>query len=210
MPLIHHFLNHFPFLRKWAQEIHAKAKAMRTLLSKTPLFGHMVKCTYDQYWDAFVEYSNSLMWSTMPFWLGAIILFFQQGNGDQTFLETLTGTFRNGELLVFTIATLTPIIFMTLFEYPKDRYPHRLALGTLASLLIVCCAALFSLQKGHVPTKAGYVYYASLGFTAFAVFIRYVAIVYNKAKLPHTTEKDLVEPTTAFVDDFDRATRENP
>ncbi|MFD2425596.1 hypothetical protein ACFSUI_17850 [Ralstonia solanacearum] len=142
----------------------------------------------------------------MPFWLGAAVLFVQQQNGSMTLLDTFTGTFRNGELLVFAIGTVTPITYMTLFEDPKGRFPHRLALGTLAVFLIVFCASFFALQKGKVATKADYIYYASLVLAAIAIALRYIATVYNKTKYPQTTEEDLIEPTTDYVLEFDKAT----
>ncbi|MEM5461613.1 hypothetical protein VSR69_43650 [Paraburkholderia phytofirmans] len=175
-------------------------------ISKIPLIGHLFECAWKDFWDSFIEYSNSLLWSTMPFWLGAIILFVQEQNGVKTFLDTFTGTFRNGELLVFTIGTVTPITYMTWFEDPKRRFPHRLALGTVAVILIVLCASFFALQKGKVPTKSDYIYLTSLGFACVAIFLRYIAIVYNKTKYPHTTEQDLIQPAADFASEFDIAT----
>ncbi|KVN38329.1 hypothetical protein WT11_05270 [Burkholderia stagnalis] len=173
-----------------------------------PIFGHIFKCKWKDVWDSFVEYSNSLLWSTMPFWLGALVLFYQQQNGDKSFVDTLTGTFRNGELLVFTIGAVTPITYLTLFEDPKAAFPHRLSLGTLAMFLIVICASLFALQKGKVTTKTDLIYYTSLIFAAVAITLRYISILYNKTKYPVTTENDLVRPAQVFFEEFEMATDE--
>jgi len=180
---------------------------VRGALAKIPLIGHLFECAWADYFESLVEYSNSLLWSTMPFWLGAVILFVQEQNGAKTFLDTFTGTFRNGELLVFTIGTVTPITYMTWFEDPKRRFPHRLAIGTFAVFLIVLCASFFALQKGKVPTKSDYIYYTSLAFAAVAISLRYIAIVYNKTKYPHTSEQDLTRPSSDYTDDFERATQ---
>lgn len=189
---------------KW--EIKKILKAAYKKLCKLPLFGHLFECKIKDLWASFVEYSNGLFWSTMPFWLGAAILFVQTQNGNKTLLDTLTGTFRNGELLVFAIGTVTPITYMTLFEDPKGRFPHRLALGTLAAFLIIFCASFFALQKGKVDLKLDYIYYASLGFAASAIVLRYIATVYNKTRYPQTTEQDLIDPTKTYVEEFDLAT----
>ncbi|MBR8070229.1 hypothetical protein KDX14_12005 [Burkholderia cenocepacia] len=176
------------------------------LRKKIPIFGHIFECRLKDFWDSAVEYSNTLLWSTMPFWLGALILFYQKQNGDKSFLDTFTGTFSNGELLVFTIGAVTPITYLTLLEDPKGLLPHRLSLGTLAMSLIVICASLFALQKSQVGTKGNLVYYSSLVFAAIAITLRYVSILYNKTKLPVTTENDLVRNGQKFVHEFMMAT----
>ncbi|HDR9133837.1 TPA: hypothetical protein QDA91_004992 [Burkholderia vietnamiensis] len=175
---------------------------------KIPIFGHFFKCRWKDVWDSSVEYSNSLLWSTMPFWLGALVLFYQRQNVDTTFVDTLTGTFKNGELLVFTIGAVTPIIYLTLFEDPKAAFPHRLSLGTLAMFLIVICASLFALQKGKVAIKTDLIYWSSLIFALIAITLRYISILYNKTKYPVTTENDLVRPAQVFFEEFEMATDE--
>ena len=188
--------------------IQARCHAIYDARTKLPIFGHIFKCRWKDFWDSLVEYSNALIWSTMPFWLGAVILFYQQQNGNKAFIDTLTGTFRNGELLVFTIGAVTPIIYLALFEDPKGTFPHRLSVGTLAMFLIVVCASLFALQKGQVATKGSLVYYSSLIFAAVAISLRYLSILYNKTRFPSTTENDLIQSSTTFLDEFTAATNE--
>lgn len=171
---------------------------------KTPFFGHLIaKCPPVEFWDAGVEYLHTLVWSTMPFWLGAGLLYVQKSSAGHDLLDVFTGTFRNGELLVYTISTLTPITYFTLFEHREKRFPHRLGIGTIAIILIISCATLFSLQKAKVDTKPDMIYEWSLYFAAFAIMLRYIAIIYNRTKVPLTNELDLTQPLTDFVDELD-------
>lgn len=180
-------------------------KKIFRLLSKLPIVGHLFSCKRPDYWAAFVEYFNAFLWSTMPFWLGAFLIFAQTSNGDTSFLNTLIGTFKNGELLVYTIGTLTPITFMTLFEHHNQRFPHRLGLGTIAIVMIIGCASLFALQKAHVPTKNEYIYFSSLALAIAAVAFRYIAMVYNRVKLPTVNEKQLTQTTSTLEEELNAA-----
>jgi hypothetical protein len=171
---------------------------------QTPFLGHLIaKCPPIEFWKAGVEYLHTLVWSTMPFWLGAGLLYVQKSSVGQDVWTIFTGTFRNGELLVYTISTLTPITYFTLFEDREKRFPHRLGIGTIAIILIISCAALFSLQKAKVDTKPEMIYEWSLYFAAFAIMLRYIAVIYNRTKVPVTTELDLTQPVTDFVNELD-------
>ncbi|MGM3274333.1 hypothetical protein [Ralstonia sp. 24A2] len=178
----------------------------KNLIAKIPVFGHLFLCTRRQYWETLVEYSNALIWSTMPFWLGAGILLVILNNGQPSLRLAFTSTIQNGELLVYTISTLTPITYLTLFEDPKGRFPHRLGMGTIAIIVIIICACLFSLQKGTVLTKPDYLFYASVIFAPFAVCLRFVAILYSKTKLPVPTENDFIKDKNDFFAEFEQAT----
>jgi hypothetical protein len=174
-------------------------------LGKLPFIGHfLTKCSAKDFWTAGIEYLNLIVWSTMPFWLGTGLLYVQAAN-TQSLDQVFQSTFKNGELFVYTISTLTPITYLTLFEDPKGRFPHRLGIGTLAFMMIICCACLFALQKASVSTKGEVLYYGSIYFAFAAVFLRYLAVLYNKTKLPANNEQDFVKSTDNLISKFDDA-----
>jgi hypothetical protein len=184
------------------------SKAMRwarDFIGDLPFIGHfLTKCSAKDCWIAAIEYLNLVIWSTMPFWLGTGLLYVQSTN-SQSLNEVFQSTFKNGELFVYTISTLTPITYLTLFEDPKGRFPHRLGVGTLAFIMIICCACLFALQKASVATKGDVLFYGSIYFATGAVALRYLAILYNKTKLPLSVEQDFTRSTGDLISKFDDA-----
>lgn len=178
---------------------------VRLKLQCMPFFGHLLRCRPTDYWNASVEYSHALVWSTMPFWLGALVIYVQESTGNKEILEVLTGTFKNGELLVYTISTLTPITYFTLFEDPDRRFPHRLGIGTIAIILIISSASLFALQKGQVQIKQPDLFTLSLFLSGTAIVWRYIAVLYNRTKVPVIAERDFTENSERFMADLDDA-----
>jgi hypothetical protein len=204
-----------PIIRAWnwfvddvrATQIawHTRLKWLSEKRKAFPLLGHLTTVRLADLWNAAIEYLHTLIWSTMPFWLGAFILYIQTSSGSKPLFEVFQSTFRNGELLVYTISTLTPITFYTLFEDPKGRFPHRLGIGTLAIIIIISCASLFALQKAAVSTKKDLIFHCSVVFTLCAILLRYIAAVYHKTRVPTLKEPDFTSSTNNFNRDFDKA-----
>lgn len=174
-------------------------------LSRMWLFGTLFKTGRATHAGAFYEFIYLLLWSILPFALGALVLYVTNDDPNKNFFELGVQTFQNGELLIFTISMLAPILYLTLHDPEQaEPFPHKLPISTVVALIIVTCASLFSLLKASSVKDISFVFGLSIVLTIVALVFRYLAIVYHKVRLPQLTERDLREPQITFVEDFRR------
>jgi len=174
-------------------------------LSRIWLFGTLFKAGRSTHAGAFYEFIYLLIWSILPFVLGTLVLYVTTNDPNINFIELGVQTFKNGELLIFTISMLAPILYLTLHDPEQAApFPHKLPISTVVALIIVTCASLFSLLKASSVKDLPFVFSLSVALTIVALLFRYLAIVYHKIRLPQITERDLREPQDTFVEKFRR------
>lgn len=179
--------------------------AVISYLPRIWLFGTLFKAGRATHAGAFYEFIYLLLWSILPFALGSLVLYVTSDDANKNFFDLALHTFRNGELLIFTISMLAPILYLTLHDPEQaEPFPHKLPISTVVALVIVTCASLFSLLKASSVKDFPFVFDLSVALTVVALVFRYLAIVYHKIRLPQLTERDLREPQETFVENFKR------
>ena len=179
-------------------------------LSRMWLFGTLFQAGRKTHIVAFYEFMYLFLWSVLPFALGALVLYVTSGATDKNFYQLGLDTFRNGELLVFTISMLAPILYLTLHEPEQaETFPHKLPISTVVALIVVTCASLFALLKASAVKDLPFVFELSVTLTVIALVFRYLAIVYHKVRMPQITERDLRAPQQNFVEDYRRHVEED-
>ena len=174
-------------------------------LSRIWLFGTLFKTSRATHAGAFYEFMYLFVWSILPFALGTLVLYVTSDDPNKSIFELSLHTFQNGELLIFTISMLAPILYLTLHDPEQaEPFPHKLPISTVVALVIVTCASLFSLMKASSVKDLPFVISLSVILTIVALVFRYLAIVYHKVRLPQLTERDLREPQDVFVEKFRR------
>lgn len=174
-------------------------------LSKAWLVGGLFRAGRKVYAGALYEFLYLFIWSILPFALGALVLYVTTDGPNKSFYDFGLDTFKNGELLVFTISMLAPILYLTLHEPDQaGAFPHKLPISTTVALIIVICAALFALLKAHAVKDIPFVLDLSVMLTVLALMFRYLALVYHGMRLPQPTERELRSSQTNFVDEFRR------
>lgn len=180
-----------------------------SFLSRIWLFGTLFKAGRATHAGAFYEFTYLLLWSILPFALGTLVLYVTTDDPNKNFFELGLHTFQNGELLIFTISMLAPILYLTLYDPDKaEPFPHKLPISTAVALIIVACASLFSLLKASSVKDFPFVFSLSIVLTIIALVFRYLAIVYHRVRLPQVTEEELRAPQKAFVEDYRRHVEE--
>lgn len=179
-------------------------EAVSRSLSRIWLLGTLFRADRKTHFSAFGEFMYLFLWSVLPFALGALVLYVTSGSTNKSFYEFGLDTFRNGELLVFTISMLAPILYLTLHDPEQaDPFPHKLPISTGVALIVVTCAALFALLKASAVKDLPFVFELSLILTGIALVFRYLAILYHKVRMPILTERDLRAEQESFVDSLD-------
>lgn len=185
------------------ENIRAWITKSRGLLSHLWLIGSLFRAGRKTYAEALYEFAYLLVWSILPFVLGALTLYVVSGNTSKNFFELSLDTFRNGELLVFTISMLAPILYLVLHDPEQAQaFPHKLPISTVVTLVTITCAALFALMKAGAVKDGEFVFQFSIMLTVLALFFRYLALVYHRMRMPSMNESDLRETQTDFIKQY--------
>jgi hypothetical protein len=177
----------------------SKDKAIE-VLTRTWLIGTLFKVDKKTYASALYEFTYLLLWSVVPFFLGTLILYVSLDAPQKDFLQLSASTFKNGELLVFTISMLAPILYLTLHDPEQaSPFPHKLPISTVVALVVVVCAVLFAILKASAVKDMDFVFDLSIYLTVLALTFRYLALVYHRYRMPSLSESDLRAPQQDFV-----------
>lgn len=187
-------------------------------LTKLWLVGTLFKCTKDNFLGAFYELLHGLVFATMPFWLGGLVLMVLAPPPTSVELSdtnafafwighywhSVVSTLSKGELLVFAISLLSPTLWLVTYE-PKgaDKLPHRRPVSTLAVIVIVIGAVLFALLKKNDGINVNAVFWISVTLTCLAFCLRYLGFVYHGYRLPDVSEIQLRQPTEDWMKSVD-------
>ncbi|WP_227815277.1 hypothetical protein [Nitrogeniibacter aestuarii] len=91
----------------------------------------------------------ALLFSTISFWLGALAIYWNSDNYD--YIQSLSATYRNGELWIFATAFIAPCVWMLAKDEAGFRPPKaRQGVITLITLLLIVCAFGFASSKTSV------------------------------------------------------------
>lgn len=159
-------------------------KSFLGFFSKIPLIGHLTDTNTADHWTAVIELTPRLILSTLPFWLGSIVIYATDSAPDKRYLSILVSTVNQGELLIFCTSLLAPFFYMALHDPAGSRaFPSKLSHAIFVVVITVICSVLFSLRRAGVWVDLPFVLNTSFGLTLFSLFLIYLAMVYHRARL---------------------------
>lgn len=195
--------DHAPKAVLWCHEF---PKKLKVKISKTPLFGPLIECKKEDHWAAFTETFLNCVFSTLPFWLAAIVGYLYQLPKDiqehffdfSIFQGLLEDSVKNGELFIFSTSILAPVMFLTWLDLKGRSIPSKLSLGTAALLTMLLCTGLFSALKANPSVNESFVLYLSGWLASIAILLTYIGTVYHKYR--QGSPEQLKEAEVNFVD----------
>jgi hypothetical protein len=155
----------------------------RNLIRRIPLFGPLTDCDGGDHWAATQEIFIVSVVSTIPLWLGAVLMVILADQTQPTnFGSALTLSVANGELFILCTSLLGPILWIALKDPPGERaFPSKLSHMLLVFVISILAAATFGAQKsGHKPNSQ-IALGISLGMFAISIVLRYLAVVYHNS-----------------------------
>lgn len=170
-----------------------------------PVFGPLVYCHWKHHKASLVEMSVIFFFSTATFWLTSILMMGSQPIRNLGWLNALQSTVQGGELFIFSVGFLGPILLLTMEDKVGDRqFPGRLW-HTLMLIGICLVAAAFHAQtKGAqiqniLQTKEDidWLFSVSIWVAVAAVVLRYLAMVYRKST--SDPDKEIKSQEVGFV-----------
>lgn len=192
--------------RRPSDWLHAK-------LVNTWLIGTLFRCKSENFLGSLYELLHGLIFATMPFWLGGLVLAVlaeppttQELQGSLFSLwvgkywDSTVSTFSKGELFVFAISLLSPTLWLITHEPNGAKVlPHRRPISTLAVVVIIIGAVLFALLKRGDTVNVHAVFWISVTLTFAALLLRYLVLVYHGYRLPDISEIQLRQPTNDWM-----------
>jgi hypothetical protein len=181
----------------------------QTAFPAIPVLGPLCRCAPRHHFGAIKEFMIALCFSTSTFWLTALLLRAFAQNHDAQPSTLLYQTVSTGQLFIFAVGFLGPILILAADDPPKARvFPGRVwhFLGLI--LLATVAAGFYAVQLfGRSPGFAqlvdvDFLFTASLYIAALTAGLRYLTIVYRRSTLEFDAEKELKKPVETFVDTF--------
>jgi hypothetical protein len=177
-------------------------------ISGFPILGHLVYCRWPQHRAAAREWVIVTAFATATFWLTALLLMTSQTARSNGYVSTVISTVRSGELFIFVVGFLGPIL-LTALDDPKGakEFPGRLW-HVFALVVIGLIATGYHAQIKAGQLKGGtlgesdqeFLLHVSAWIALAAVMLRYLAIVYRKSTF--VPEDELKRPETEFADNY--------
>lgn len=155
--------------------------------------------------EATSEVGTTLLWATMPIWLGAIVMWLL---GEYGLIAALKNNISTGELFILSATIMGPIFYMALGESRGlSRFPSKLPHMNYVAIIIAVSAIVFGLQRSHQTIAPDLIVYFSCFVFIISVVLLYTATVCKNETLPDSVEATQ-EVTTKFTTGYDNHRRD--
>lgn len=164
---------------------------IRGYAKEFPVLGGLVVCDGRDHWDALGQTTVLFVLSTMPIWLGTLIVYAMgELTGFAGFKCAICSTVARGELFMYATAFLAPVFWMALTDRPDQRaFPGKLSHIVLMVVILVIAAVFFGLiTAGNKLNQRFTLRLADLTFFISLVLL-YLGILYHE----HRGRRDAAE-----------------
>jgi hypothetical protein len=159
---------------------HRALSRLKALFGKVPIVGGLTYCDWRHHGAALREFAVVISFATATFWLAAFI-----GRFDRIapIWTLVLGTISRGELFIFSVSLLGPVVYTALDERETKRsFPEKTIHLLLTCVLALMAAAAFSKVKTSPELDMDFVLWSSTWIALAATTLRYLTILYNKAR----------------------------
>lgn len=191
----------------FTKNIHRLVQPVRHGFSHVPILGPLVYCKWEDHKAAIKEMTTIMLFATAAFWLTSLILMGVQAARSLGYFQVLLTTVNRGELFIFTVGFIGPILLHTSEDKADEReFPGRhWHLLTLMLLALVASAYHSQIKSAQltgtlIPSDLDYLFNVSVGLAVFVVVLRYLAMVYRKSTFSPRMEIKAKEKS--FLDQY--------
>jgi hypothetical protein len=152
---------------------------------RVPLIGPLVDCDGEDHWESLQQTSVILILSTMPIWLGTIIIFALGDAGSPVTLRSaFYSTVFEGEFFTYCTALLAPIFWIALVDPPRARkFPSKVSHMVLIAVINTVAAAFFGLGIARQRLNAQVSFRFSVVLFVFSLVLLYLGTVYHISRI---------------------------
>lgn len=157
---------------------------IKKLLRKLPIFGALIDVRARNHAEAILEVAVNIGLSTMPVWLGAIIMLADK-NTSNGWLDHVIINVYKGELFIYATALLGPLFYFIFKEYKEfPKFPSARFFMISSVLILAVSVALFAVQRTEAFAEGlnldrSYIFSLSWKVYLFSVCTVYLAYVYK-------------------------------
>jgi|SRR5665213_810900 len=147
-----------------------------------PIVGGLAKCGWSDHGSAIKELGANLVFATAAFWITTLILHY--GTDALPWSDAFTRSISKGELFIFSVSLVGPIFYVALEdpEWAKREFPNKMWHAVVVTVFAIVSAVLFSQIRSGASPKVVELVDLSFWLSVFAIVLRYLTIVYNKAR----------------------------
>src|ERR1700690_855172 len=165
------------------------ANEIGNFVRKAPLLGGLVDCDGSDHWEALGQTFIVLLFSTVPIWLGSLIVY---GSGKNlegaAFRAAIRGSVANGELFMYCTALLTPMLWVAFVDLPGARaFPGKISQMVLIGVVNGLAAIFFGLISAGRPLNPTFTFQTSAYMFGSSVLLLYVGTVYHVSRVAEAT-----------------------
>jgi hypothetical protein len=159
---------------------------LRDLAKQFPIFGGLVDCSWQDHWESLGQTTVVLVLSTMPIWLGTIIVY---ATGDTTgyggFRSAFYGTLGHGALFTYCTALLAPIFWIALVDPPGARvFPSKVSHMVVIVIIDVIAAVFFGLVIAGKKLDEQFTFRLSTWAFFSSLVLLYLGTLYHVHRMP--------------------------
>ena len=191
----------------FSKQLNRLVEPVRHGFSHIPVLGPLVYCKWKDHKAAIKEMATIMVFATAAFWLTSLILMGTQAARSLGYLHVLLTTVNRGELFIFTVGFIGPILLHTSEDKADEReFPgrhwHLLALTLLALVASAYHSQIKSAQLTGVLVQndLDYLFQVSIWLALSVVVLRYLAMVYRKSTF--SPRKEIKEKEEDFLQKY--------
>lgn len=159
--------------------------ATADVLRRVPLVGPLVDCTVEDHGETLPQVFITLLLSTAPFWLGAVILYATKWHTGLTFGNAFWSTVWDGELFMCSTSLLAPIFWMALKDPAGARsFPSKLSHIIAVLLIVIPASVFFALGLANNGLKEPFTFHLSVWLFWASVVLLYLSTAFHSSRLP--------------------------
>lgn len=179
------------------------SKKWRDAIRPLPLVGPLADCRVRDHVETVREVSVTLVLATMPFWLGALVLYGTE-KSHLDFRAAFYSTIWEGGLFMTATGLLAPLFWITADDPQGARaFPSRLAHVLLTVVLSAVASVFFGLGIVNKELREPFTFHLSVVIFFAAASLLYLGTVYHLRRLPNSAEA-FRESETDFVAAYER------
>jgi len=158
---------------------------------RLPLFGGLADCSGEDHWYSIQQTVVVLTLSTMPIWLGTIIILGMESLITyDAFKSAFYSTIFGGELFTYCTALLAPIFWIALVDPPRARkFPSKISHMVLIAVINTIAAAFFGLGIAREKINAHFSFRFSVFLFFVSMVLLYLGTVYHISRTSDAPEE---------------------
>lgn len=147
-----------------------------------PVVGGLVDCNGQDHWEALGQTLVLFVLSTMPIWLGTLIVYATgSGRGWSGTESAFSSTINQGELFMYAAAFLAPVFWIALTDPPGAKiFPGKLSHIILMVIILVIAAVFFGLLTAGNRLNQWFTLKLSAILFFTSLILLYLGILYHE------------------------------